>query len=423
MSIANHVAGVSKAELDSSEDGPNEAEQQQLIESLIHFVDRDVAELEQRYADVLEDPFKTFDQDGRLSRTALTALQETRLSSSRNGFFGLTIPTGLGGTGVGPLLQYRLWETLYQRYGAGRLLPPEVLSHFATGANLCYKHATTRVLQEIVPLLISGERTSCFALSEPNAGSDIWSIKTRAIRVSGGWRITGTKQWITNGPYADFALVFAVTDPDLIKERRGGISCFVVETDREGFAVDRVIRLYGQPGGHEGILSLVDVVVPEDAVVGDVDNGHRIAMAGISVGRLYNCARAVGLGLWALSVATQYARQRHTFGLPIAQYQGVQWLLADSAIELYAAQTMSIDCARRLETGASARRELSMAKTFATEAGFRALDRCMQVLGGMGLTNEVRMFDAWHQIRMIRIAEGSSEILRRDIARSLLEGS
>jgi acyl-CoA dehydrogenase len=138
---------------------------------------------------------------------------------------------------------------------------------------------------------------------------------------------------------------------------------------------------------------------------------------------MYNASRSVGLARWALELAVEYAKARKSFGHPIADYQGVSFQLAESAMEIYAAKTMALDCARRLEAGDTAGRERAMVKAYSTEMCFRVYDRCMQVHGGMGLTNDVRLYDGWHQSRAIRIADGSGEIMRRNVARALLSAN
>jgi acyl-CoA dehydrogenase len=137
---------------------------------------------------------------------------------------------------------------------------------------------------------------------------------------------------------------------------------------------------------------------------------------------MYNAGRCVGLARWALEQATEYARERRAFGRPIADYQGVSFMLADSAMDIYATKSMALDCARRLEQGELPLRDMAILKAYSTEMCFRVFDRCMQVLGAMGLTNETRLYDGWHQARSIRVADGSGEIMRRNVARHLLKG-
>jgi acyl-CoA dehydrogenase len=190
-----------------------------------------------------------------------------------------------------------------------------------------------------------------------------------------------------------------------------------------GLNVDSVIKLFGSIGGDEGIVSFNEVRVPSAALVGKLHYGFNLALEGVSTGRIYNAGRCVGLARWALDKASDYSKQRVAFGKPIAEYQGVAFQLADSAVDIYAADTMSRDCAHRIDAGARAVNELAMVKLFTTEMCSRVYERCMQVHGGMGLTNDTKLYDGWHQARFVRIADGSAEIMRRNIATAVLKGA
>jgi acyl-CoA dehydrogenase len=259
-------------------------------------------------------------------------------------------------------------------------------------------------------------------MSEPDAGSDAWAMSTRAVRVGDGWVLNGTKQWTSNAAHAKYAFIWAVTDEEMRRNRTGGITLFLVPTDTPGFAVDSVLRLFEHVGGNETISSLSDVFIPDTHVVGTLHQGFALALQGVSNGRMYNAGHCVGMARWALEEANRYTGVRTAFGKTIADYQGVSFQLADSAMEIYASKTMSVDCARRLDRGEQARKELNMVKAYTTEACFRVFDRCMQVCGGMGLTNEMRFVSGWHFARMVRIADGTGEVMRRNIANSLRKG-
>jgi acyl-CoA dehydrogenase len=269
---------------------------------------------------------------------------------------------------------------------------------------------------------MAGRVSMCFGMSEPNAGSDAWMMSTRAVRDGDGWLISGTKQWTSNSPYADYCYLFAVTDPVIHRERRGGVSCFVVPMSAPGVSVDSVIRMFGDVGGNEGIVSLVDVRVPAVNLIGAEGEGFRLAMGGVSLGRVFNSGRALGLSRWALERAVDYAKTRRAFGRPIAEHQGVSFKLAESAMDIYAAKGAARDLTERLDRGEKAIRELAMSKAICVEAFLRVADRCMQVCGAMGLTNELQMYKAWHTARALQLADGSAEILRETIAKRLLRG-
>jgi acyl-CoA dehydrogenase len=270
--------------------------------------------------------------------------------------------------------------------------------------------------------MMSGLTSMCFGMSEPGAGSDATMLKTRATPDGDGWRLNGRKIWTTNSPHADWCVVFAVTDPDRAARKAGGISAFMVPTSAPGFTLESVIRMHGSVGGNEGAVVLEDIRVEPWQLVGDLHEGFRIGLIGVSIGRLYNSARAVGLGRWAMEMALRYAAQREAFGRPISEYQGVTFPLAESAMELHAAHLMALNAATLLDQGERAVKELSMAKAYAVEIGARALDRAIQTHGAIGFTNELGLTQAWQEVRNVNVADGTNEILRRTIAQRLLAG-
>jgi acyl-CoA dehydrogenase len=405
---------------DVDADGRTAEDRAEILDGIARFVDSVVVTLEQKHEALLDDPRQLFGPDGSYAPDVRELLREVRTRSAQAGYYTMFAPEDAGGAGCGALLLYETWEMLHHRYGPGRLLPYATVAHWAYGPGFLCSHLTPTAAAESLDRIMSGEATVCFAMSEPDAGSDALAMRTTASPTGDGWVISGTKQWITNSPCADYVFVFAVTDQELRSRRRGGISCFLVPTTAPGFAVDSVIRLFGHVGGHEGIISFSDVHVPESALVGTLHRGFDLAMQGVSTGRLYNAGRCVGLARWATERAAEYARERVTFGKPIAEYQGISFMLADCAVDIYAADTMARDCARRVEAGEAARTEVAMVKLFSTEMCSRVYDRAMQVHGGMGLTNEMKLYDGWHEARIVRIADGSAEIMRRNIARDVL---
>jgi acyl-CoA dehydrogenase len=221
---------------------------------------------------------------------------------------------------------------------------------------------------------------------------------------------------------ADYCVVFAVTDPERSASKQGGISAFLVPTSAAGFTVQRVIRLFGHIGGDEAELALEDVYVEPWQVVGELNQGFGAALYGVSLGRIYNSARAVGYGRWAVELALAYASTREAFGSAIADYQGVTFPLAQSATELHAAHLMGINAAMLLDQGSPAIKELSMAKAYSVQVGYRAVDQAMQTHGAMGFTNELGLTEAWHSLRIVNVADGTNEILNRTIVQRLLKG-
>jgi len=262
----------------------------------------------------------------------------------------------------------------------------------------------------------------CFGMSEPDAGSDAMMMKTRAVADGEGWRLSGSKIWTTNSPYADHCIVFAVTDPAAAAARKGGISAFLVPTASPGFSVQRVIRMWGHAGGNEAVLGFADVRVEPHQLVGRLHRGFATAMLGVNLGRIYNSARAIALGRWGIQTALEYAKLRKTFGRPIAEYQAVTFPLAESAMQIHAAHLMALNVCQLLDAGHPARKELSMTKAYAAQAAALALDRAMQAHGALGFTNEMHLAHNFLRMRMINVADGSNEILRRTIVGEMLDG-
>lgn len=369
----------------------------------------------------LAEPSVVFTPSGRYSDQALELMREVRQRSAAAGFYTMVLPEEVGGSALGFEGMYRAWELLFHHCGSLRWLGHAALAHWTKGPSPLLLHATPEVRERFLPDLAAGRTSMCFAMSEPEAGSDAWMMRTSARRVGGGWVLNGAKQWISNGAHADLAVTFAVTDREAARTRRGGVTAFLVPTGSKGFIVGGVDPMFGHSGSNEAELIYEEMFVPDEHVLGTPGEGFGIAMQGVSLGRVYNCAKAVGLARWALELALDHAKNRHAFGSAIAKHQGVSFPLAESAIDLHAAHLVSLNCTRQLDAGRSGRRELAMAKVFATEHGLRVVDRAMQVHGAMGLTNEVGLAQAWQMIRIVCIADGSAEILRRQIAANLFE--
>jgi acyl-CoA dehydrogenase len=320
------------------------------------------------------------------------------------------------------LAYFAAWERLFHVCGAQNWLMLYALSHWAFGPSRLLEQITPEARARVLEPMMRGVESMCFGLSEPGAGSDAAAITTRARPVEGGWLITGRKIWTTNAPLADHCIVFAVTDPQAAAARRGGISAFLVPTAAPGFLVQRVVRMFGHLGGDEAELVLEDVRAEPWQLVGREGAGFAAALYGINLGRIYNTARAVGTARWALEMAFGHANLRTAFGEKLAQFQGVTFPLSESATEIHAAHLMGLNAAMLLDKGQAAIKEVSMAKLYAVQAGVRAVDRAMQTHGAMGFTNELGLYQAWHYLRQINVADGTNEILTRTVAQRMLRG-
>lgn len=398
-------------------------EEQQVIDSLLTFTEREIMPIQKQIAAHLADKRLYYDETGYEVPEVLAAKKAARMAAAKAGFYTAFCPEELGGGGLGFRLWYRCWEALMAKYGAPvQQLPYFILSNFISGPHEVWEFASPELRAEVLPKIAAGELIGCFGLSEPDAGSDNWNMKTKAVRAddgSGDWIINGMKQWQTWSPGSDFVMCYAVTDPELVKQRRGGITCFYIPTGQPGYKFESVIKLFGLAGGEEGILSFTDCRIPDIYRVGEVNEGFRLAMLGVRHGRISNAARAVGWARWSLEKAIEYAKVRTTFGKKLYEHQAISFYVAECATKLYAAHSMALDVSAKIDGGRDCRDEVSMTKMFCTEAGYEIADTCMQIMGGMGLVNESYLYDVWHQLRIMRIGEGSTEIQKRALAQNI----
>lgn len=405
-----------------------------IIDGLVAFIDAEVLPLEERYRAVLADERRLFRDDGWLVDEVAEARRAIRRKSAESGFYTMLAPKEIGGAGVSFEAAVLVLEAIYRRYGPGRLLigwsngflTMPVLASFVDGPSHMFLNPGESIRQEVLPSLLSGEKTVCFALTEPDAGSDVWGLKCKARRDGDEWVISGAKQWITNAPYADYAAVFAVTDSELVAQHKGGITCFLVDASAQGYSVERVLGVMGHVASDCGIIALDDVRVRNDRIMGKLDQGFQTAMLGISEGRLSIAAGCLGMSEWALDRCLEYVQQRRTFGSLLAEHEAIQFMLADCAIDIFTAKQTVLRTAELVDTfpttGRLPVKEISIAKAYCVEGAQRVLDRAIQVHGGMGLSSELPFHEGFRIARTLRIPDGTSEIQRRTIARQLLRG-
>jgi len=393
-----------------------------ILDGVRTFIRREVLPRHEKHERLLTNHRTLYMEDGRFTPAVWDLIGEVRRASAKAGFYSLCAPTEIGGGGFGLVAYFAVWEEIFRSTGMKNWLGHHMLSHWAKGPSPVLREMTEEAKQRYLPGLMAGETTMCFGLSEPGAGSDAAMLKTRAVADGDGWRLNGSKIWTTNSPHADYVVVFAVTDPERAAQRAGGISTFLVPTKSKGFVIEKVIRMWGSPGGDEAVLHFDDIRLEPCHLVGKLHRGFATAMLGVNLGRIYNSARVVGIGRWALEMALDYTKIRKTFDKPISEYQGVTFPLAESAMQIHAAHLMSLNVAQLIDRGLPAVKELSMTKAFAVEAGVKAIDRVIQTHGAIGMTNEMFLTDAYITMRKINVADGSNEILRRQIVRQLLGG-
>jgi acyl-CoA dehydrogenase len=378
----------------------------ELRSSLRHFVDREVRPVEEGYRQEIQE-----------SGTFAAYLEEKlkmRKRSSEVGFWTLHMPEEVGGGGLSYLGQVVLHE---EASSTGLLLAQfESVLPVVTGPTPIYLDCTEAQREKYLFPLMAADKTTCFALTEPEAGSDATRIRTRAEKTSTGWVINGRKHFITGGEAADFTLVFAVTDPD--KRAQGGITAFFVDADTSGYAVTRVQRTMS-PFQNPVELTFEDVEVPDSAVLGQPGFGFYSAVRGINGARLQIAANALGIATMLLGRSLEYAKSRVAFERPIGSNQFVQGMLVDSFAELEQARLLVYDCARQIDEGADGRRQAALAKLVATEMVGRVADRAIQVHGGNGFMTELGLEPWYRDVRAMRLYEGTSEILRANVAKTL----
>jgi isovaleryl-CoA dehydrogenase len=340
--------------------------------------------------------------------------EESWRQAAEMGLLGATAPTEYGGADLG----------LAELCIVGEELAAACLSTAATVLHQAdmvvgrlARHADDRQKRQWLPGLIDGSLIGCLAMTEPEAGSDVMAMRTRAERVDGGWRLNGTKTFITNGPVADLALVYALTgDPG---SRRLGL--FAIPADSPGFTRGRKFSKMGWRGSPTGELILDDCEVGEEALVGGEDEGRAILFAGLDSERVLLAAESVGLAQGALEAALAYAGERRQFGKPIGEFQLIGGKLADMYTETEAARALTWTAAARVEAGEAGGRELaSAAKLMGGDVAMRVTTEAVQVLGGYGYIDEFPVERYMRDAKLMQIGGGTAEIQRFIIARGLL---
>ncbi len=327
------------------------------------------------------------------------------------GIWKMDVPEEYGGLGMGLLATVVVTEEM------SRTIAVPSRGYRITGPNvraILYDLSDDMKQRYLIPVL-AGEKQACFAQTEPDAGSDPGSMRTTAVKDGNHYVINGVKRFITGADTADFCQLMVATDR--AKGSRGGISCFIVDMDTPGV---KITAKYQTMMGDEPCEILFENVrVPASHLVGGVGEGFRLGQKWLGFGRINHGARALGVAERCLEMAASYAKQRVTFGKPLSERQAIQWMLADSFVEIHASRLMVYQAASKFDNGGDIRQEAYMAKLYADEMAFRVADRCMQIHGGIGLTTDLPIEKFWRQQRSYRITEGASEVMRMVIARNV----
>jgi alkylation response protein AidB-like acyl-CoA dehydrogenase len=330
------------------------------------------------------------------------------------GLLGISVPEALGGAAAGTVA----YSLAMQELARGDASVAVATSVTNMVAELIAMRGSPALAAAWVPRLVSGELVcGAFALSEPDAGSDPAAMRTVATRTTGGWEISGSKQWITGGDRAGCLVVWAVTDREAGHK---GITAFVVAGQAPGISVARLEDKLGLHGSSTAQLVFDRVAAGDDAVLGQLGAGFALAMLALDGGRIGIASQAIGIARGALEAALRYAGERRTFGQPIVQHQAVGAMLADAATWLDAATLMALRAAYLKQSGQLFSQQAAMAKLFATEHAWKICDIALQVHGGYGYVRDFPVERALRDVRVTRIYEGTSEIQRLVIARNLL---
>ncbi|GAC1467875.1 MAG: acyl-CoA dehydrogenase family protein [Chloroflexota bacterium] len=330
------------------------------------------------------------------------------------GFFAIPFPEEYGGGGFGELGYCIALEEL----GAVNAAYSNIIGgHCSLSGMAIALGGSDDLKRRYLPDMATGATLGAFALTEPNAGSDAAHIETTARRDGNAYVLNGSKLWVSNGPMADIYVVFAVTD-----KSRGpkGVSAFVVERGSPGLEIGKVDEKMGLRGSKTCEVFFRDCCVPANNLIGDEGRGFAVAMKTLDGGRVALGASCVGQAQAALTMSTEWSKQRIQFGRPIGSNQAIQWMLADSEVEIHAGRMMVYHAAWKIDDGQRASHEAAMVKLYCSEMCNRVVDRAVQVHGGMGYMKEFDIERMYRDARILRIYEGTSEIQRMIIAEELL---
>jgi butyryl-CoA dehydrogenase len=328
------------------------------------------------------------------------------------GYLGPIVSEEYGGRG----LDYRTYALIVEEVGRGDSSARTVVSvQTSLVCSSIQRWGSEEQKHEWLPRLCSGEILGCFGLTEPDTGSDAANLKTRAEKTGDGWRISGQKQWISMGNYAKVALVFAQTDPE---QRHRGLAAFLVPTESEGFSSSAIHGKLGLRGSDTAELSLDGVEVGDEALLGEVGDGFKVAMSALDSGRYSVAAGCVGICQGCVDASVEYSKNRKQFDRPIASFQLVQEMIADMVVDTDAARALVWRAGWLKDAGKPNTTETSIAKLFATEAAVRSANAAIQVHGGSGYVDDYPVERYLRDARVTTLYEGTSQIQKLIIGRA-----
>jgi butyryl-CoA dehydrogenase len=328
------------------------------------------------------------------------------------GFLGPIVAEEYGGRG----LDYRTYGLIVEEIGRGDSSARTVVSvQTSLVCSSIQRWGSEEQKHEWLPKLCGAEILGCFGLTEPDSGSDAASLKTRAEKVDGGWRLTGQKQWISMGNHAKLALIFAQTDPE---KKHRGLAAFLVPTDSDGFTSGEIHGKLGLRASDTAELSLDGVEVGDEALLGEIGDGFKVAMSALDSGRFSVAAGCVGISQGCVNASVDYSKEREQFGRPIASFQLVQEMIADMVVDTEAARALVWRAGWLKDAGKPSTTETSIAKLFATEAAVRSANAAIQVHGGSGYVDDFPVERYLRDARVTTLYEGTSQIQKLIIGRA-----
>jgi butyryl-CoA dehydrogenase len=331
------------------------------------------------------------------------------------GFMGTYVPETYGGAGLDVVAYTLIVEEINRACASTGVV---LCSHMSLAVDPILHHGTDAQKEKYLPKLARGEWIGCFALSEPASGSDAAAMRTTARRDGDSWILSGTKNFITNGSIGDVAIVFAQTEPG---QKHKGIAAFIVEKGTPGFSVGKLERKMGIRGSDTAQLVFESCRVPSANLLGSAGEGFKIALAALDGGRISIAAQAVGIARACLEDSVAYAKQREAFGKKIADFQAIQWMLADMATEIDAARLLTWRAAALKDAGADHILAAAEAKLFASDVAVKAARDCVQIFGGYGYLKDFPAERHYRDAKITEIYEGTSEIMKLVIAEEILK--
>jgi len=361
-------------------------EQQAIKDMVRNFADKEIIPNTRENDEQCRFPMETFKKMGKL------------------GILGGPVPKEYGGAGLDYIAHAVVTEEIGRACSSLRTtLSVQISLVELSLARWCSEEQKQRYL----PALCSGEKMGCFGLTEPDSGSDAAAMRSKAVREDGGWRLNGSKMWISNGGICDMALVFAQTD---FSKKHKGLIALLIDRDMEGFSSQDIHGKLGMRSSNTASLHFDNVFVPDANVVGEVGDGFKIAMSALDNGRYSVAAGSVGICQASLEASVKYAKEREQFGKPIASFQLVQELIADIAVDTESARLLTFRAGHLKNKGVRCTREVSMCKYYATEAATRCANSAIQVHGGYGYSNEYPVERYLRDSRVGTLYEGTSQI-------------